>query len=365
MVYFVLIYNWLHNKIDSFGANLMGAVTSWMTAIALVLVTLWIMIQGYRMISGQSREPMMGLMVNMVRVAVIVTVATSIGVAGPNLHTLVTTELTTDINQLFTGDDSTLAQTIDKNLATTQLAMAAIDTVQVPPGDTENTASKARAQAFATFGTASPPMAAAAMLLLYEITLALVIGLAPLFVMCLIFEQTKGLFQKWLLYGIGTLFSMGVLAFISSLVLQLTLKVAEALWAASIINAITGLGAEGFTSQSMQQGGIGLLMTVLIVSSPPLAAMFFQGTVGNFLHYSAFASGANSRLGPQGQPPGAYGRSDYPRASAGGEQAAPREGRAAFHNLGPATRPSGTPPADVIRPAPAATSTGSTRGSVV
>ncbi|SHL75956.1 type IV secretion system protein [Rhodanobacter sp. OK091] len=307
MVYFVLIYNWLHSRIDSFGANLMGAVTSWMTALALLLVTIWIMIQGYRLITGQSRESMMGLVTNMVRVVVIVAVATTVGAVGHNLHTLVTTELTTDINQLFTGDDTTLAQTIDKNLAETQLAMSAIDTVQVPPGDTEGAASKARAQTFATFGTASPAMAAAAMLLLYEITLALVIGLAPLFIMCLIFEQTKGLFQKWLLYGVGTLFSMGVLAFISSLVLELTYKVAEALWASSIINSVTGLGAEGFTSQSMQQGGVGLLMTVLIISSPPLAAMFFQGTVGNFMHFSAFGGGMASRPGPQGQPPGSYG----------------------------------------------------------
>ena len=218
--------------------------------------------------------------------------------------------LGSEISQLVSGEDS-LASAIDKNMAATQLSLAAIDTVQIPPGDTESASSKARAQAFATFGTASPAMAAAAMLLLYEITLALVIGLAPLFIMCLIFEQTKGLFRKWLLYGIGTLFSMGVLAFISSLVLQLTLKVAEALWTAKIINGITGLGAEGFTSQSMQQGGIGLLMTVLIISSPPLAAMFFQGTVGNFMHFSAFAGGMASRPGPQGQPPGSYGGGGY------------------------------------------------------
>ncbi|WP_050982361.1 type IV secretion system protein [Rhodanobacter fulvus] len=322
MIYFVLIYNWLHDKIDSFGANLMGAVTSWMTALALILVTIWIMIQGYRLITGQSRESMMGLATNMVRVVVIVAIATTVGAAGHNLHTLVTTELSTDINQLFTGDDTTLAQTIDKNLAYTQLAMAAIDTVQIPPGDTESASSKARAQAFATFGTASPPMAAAAMLLLYEITLALVIGLAPLFIMCLIFEQTKGLFQKWLLYGIGTLFSMGVLAFISSLVLQLTLNVAKALWAAGIINGITGLGAEGFTNQSMQQGGIGLLMTVLIVSSPPLAAMFFQGTIGQFYFNSAFGhggarQGANGQLQSPGAYNGGYGPSHASHAATG------------------------------------------------
>lgn len=307
MVYFVLIYNWLHGKIDSFGANLMGAVVRWMTAVALLLVTVWILIQGYRMITGQSRESLMAMVMNMARIVVIVTIATTIGVLGPNLHTLVTTKLTSDINQLFTGNDDTLAQTIDRNLAETQLAMAAIDTVQVPPGDAESAAGKARAQAFAVFGTASPPMAAAAMLLLYEISLALVIGLAPLFIMCLIFDQTKELFHKWLFYGIGTLFSMGMLAFVSSLVLQLTLKVAEALWAASAINAITGFGAEGFTNQSMQQGGIGLLMTVLIISSPPLAAMFFRGTMGNTLTYSAFGGRGSNRPGPQGQPPGSYG----------------------------------------------------------
>jgi hypothetical protein len=87
---------------------------------------------------------------------------------------------------------------------------------------------------------------------------ATVLTIAPAIVsyqMRLIFEPTKGLFKKWLLYGIGTLFSMGVLVFISSLVLQLMQKVAEALWAAGIINGITGLTHEGFTNQSMQQGG--------------------------------------------------------------------------------------------------------------
>jgi type IV secretion system protein VirB6 len=117
------------------------------------------------------------------------------------------------------------------------------------------------------------------------------------------------------------------------------------------------MGAEGFTSQSMQQGGIGLLMTVLIVSSPPLAAMFFQGTVGNFLTYSAFGAGGHSLLGPQGQPPGSYGGSGYVRASAGTEQPAFARPPGEVHNQGPATRLPGTsrPHADTIRLVPAPT----------
>jgi len=146
---------------------------------------------------------------------------------------------------------------------------------------------------------------AAAMLLLYDVALALVIGLGPMFIMCLLFEQTKPLFQKWLMYGISTLFSMGMLAFISSLVLQLTLRVAAALWSADIINGITGIGAEGFTSQSMQQGELGLLMTMLIVTVPPMAGNFFSATLGNFSPYNVFNRTGQPR--PNGQPPGAYG----------------------------------------------------------
>lgn len=39
------------------------------------------------------------------------------------------------------------------------------------------------------------------MLLLYEIDIALFIGLGPLFILCLLFEQTKSLFQRWRFNG--------------------------------------------------------------------------------------------------------------------------------------------------------------------
>ena len=136
--------------------------------------------------------------------------------------------------------------------------------------------------------------------------MALFIGFGPLFVLCLIFDQTKELFRRWLMYGLGTLFSIAVLNFMVSLVLDLTLRVAGALWGTNVITGITGANAEGFTSQAMQQGGVGLLMTVLIVSTPPMAAMFFNGTLGAFAHYTAFGGSGVSRPGPQGQAPGSY-----------------------------------------------------------
>ncbi|MCW0422169.1 type IV secretion system protein [Xanthomonas sacchari] len=117
------------------------------------------------------------------------------------------------------------------------------------------------------------------------------------------FEQTKDLFKKWLYYVLGTLFSMAMLSVVSAMVLKFTVKVAGAYWAMKLIP----LGnAEGLSSQALQQGGIGLLMTLLIVSVPPMAAALWQGSMASFMHFSAFAGGAASSPGPQGQPPGSY-----------------------------------------------------------
>jgi type IV secretion system protein VirB6 len=305
-VYFKLVYDYLEDKISEFGMDLMGRTMAWASGIALVLVTLWIMIQGYRILTGQSRESMMAMVTHMTRVVVIVTAATTMSIFGSDLHRFLTVDLGKEINQVLTGSDDTPADVIDRNLAWTQAALGVIDAVQIPFQDAEVREQKERALLLAGFGTASPPMAAGAMLLLYQFAIALFIGLGPLFILCLIFDQTRDLFRKWLFYGIGTLFSMATLAAISSIVLQLTIRIAEAVWGARIINFSLS-NVEGISSQAMQQGGIGLLLTVLIVSVPPMAAMFFQGTLGNFLTYSAFATQRGNAPGPQGQPPGSYG----------------------------------------------------------
>lgn len=305
-IYFRLVYDYLNTQISKFGMDLMGRMMSWASAIALVLVTIWILLQGYRILTGQSREPLMATVLNMGRIVVIVGAATTMAVAGTGLHQFLTVDLDKEVHELFTGDgNNTTAESIDRNLAWTQLALSTINSVQVVPTDAEMLASKERASWIATFGSASPPMAAGVMLLLYQFAMALFIGLGPLFILCLIFDQTKSLFQRWLMYGIGTVFSMALLSVVCSIVLTLTIKISEAMWGAKIVNKLLGSSSEGLNSIAMQQGGIGLLLTALIVSVPPMAAMFFQGTLGNFLTYSAFG-GAGSSIGPSGQPPGSW-----------------------------------------------------------
>lgn len=49
---------------------------------ALTALTLWILIQGYRIVTGQSREAAMGLVVTALRAALIIGLATSMA-KGP------------------------------------------------------------------------------------------------------------------------------------------------------------------------------------------------------------------------------------------------------------------------------------------
>ncbi|MDL9998463.1 type IV secretion system protein [Variovorax sp. J22P240] len=300
-VYFALIYKWLSERIAQFGSDVMARTMVWVSAMAMILVTLWVLIQGYRMITGQSREPMMAIVSSMGKIAVVVSVASTMSLGSIQLQDFFTSGLAREISRLVTGSDSSPASIIDKNLAYTQLAMGAIDAVYVPIGDLATADEKARTMLIATLGTAGPAMAAGAMLLLYQLAMALFIGFGPLFILCLIFDQTKELFRRWLMHGLGTLFSLAVLNFVVSLVLEMTLRVAGALWGTEVISRITGQGAEGFSSQAMQQGGVGLLMTALIISTPPMAAMFFNGTMGNFMFQSAFSGGGGARMGSQGQ----------------------------------------------------------------
>lgn len=73
---------------------------------------------------------------------------------------------------------------------------------------------------------------------------------------------------------------------------------------------------DGMTSQAMQQGGMGLILTTLIVTAPPMAAMFFQGTLGQFTAYNAMTTGYQPAPGlPQGQQASSSSSTSSPQAN--------------------------------------------------
>jgi hypothetical protein len=109
------------------------------------------------------------------------------------------------------------------------------------------------------------------------------------------------------------MFSLAVLSVMVALALDVVMAVAASFW----VGKFMGGSSEGVNSMAMQQGGLGLILTMLIISAPPMAASFFQGVLANFNPYSSFNSPAGYSTGPamnnnqqaQPYPPGhpAYG----------------------------------------------------------
>ena len=292
LLFYALISDFIRSEIDNFGFKLLERVSSLVGVAALSLVTIWVLFQGFRIISGQSRDSMMAFVLNVARVALIVTAATSLGVTSGELHQFISEKLPNSITAAVTGDEGgTIEEQIDGNLAAMQFAMSSIDAINIVQDPTLDD-DKKRALAMVAVGTAGPAMIGGAMLLLYKVALALFVGLGPIFILCLIFDQTKSFFSRWLMYGISTMFSLAVLSAMIAIATKLVLGVAAAFWTTTTLSALTGISlSDGMTTIALQQGGVGLLLTVLIVTTPPMAAQFFNGAIGTATAFSQLGQG--------------------------------------------------------------------------
>ncbi|KRG72073.1 type IV secretion system protein [Pseudoxanthomonas dokdonensis] len=306
LVFFKLISDYLDKQILLMSDGIMGRAMLWAGGVALALLTIWIMIVGYQIMTGSYRGSMSSLITDMGKKVVIVSAATSMVLFGNNLNVFFTHDLDRSVNYLITGEERTTSDAIDENLAYMQVALSAIDAVAVVDGNPEVREEKARALLFAGFGTSGPALTAGAMLIFFKFIIGFFIGLGPIFILMLMFNSTKSLFQRWLQYGIATLFAMAALNAVTSIVLGLSTRVAAAFWGARMINLIPGLSPEGLSSQAMQQGGIGLLLTAALITVPSAVAAFFGGLASSFSPYPTL--GPAGQPGPQGQPPGAYAR---------------------------------------------------------
>lgn len=294
LMYFTLIYDFIRHEIKVLGFSLMQRGSYYAALAATALVTMWVFYQGLRILSGKG-DSLMALVLNASRVAFIVTAAISMGVAGSAVYDTVGVRLPGVITGYVTNSATTAEEQIDDSLAAMQFAMSSIDVINVASDPTRDD-DKNRAMYLVAVGTAGPAITAGAMLLFYQVAIALFIGLGPIFILCLLFDQTKFLFSKWLLLGISTMFSMALLTAMVSICLKAVIAVAIAHWIQTGVASLFNLNlGSGITSIAMQQGGIGLLMTLLIITVPSMAGSFFQGTVGSFASYGQVSGNSSGQ----------------------------------------------------------------------
>lgn len=302
--FFKVIFDFIDDEIKAFQVNVLDSMLIWASGIALTLVTLWLLWQGYRVMQGQTRNAM-ELVVDGARAAFIATMAMTFTLGHSNLYDYLANKLPAEISEIMTGERKSAGDQIDDSMNQMEAVMAAINALDVGEGSPNLKADKDRAMWMAGIGVAGPSMVGGALQVMYKVALALFIGLAPLFILCLLFKQTASLFQKWLLYGIGTMFAQAVMAFMAVMVAKIVVAVGAAFAAQYLIAAATpNVNPMSVSGMAMLQGGIGLLLTLTLVTIPPMAASFFQGTLGSYMAYSVFGGNAGAQAG---QRPGEQG----------------------------------------------------------
>ncbi|AAM37457.1 VirB6 protein [Xanthomonas citri pv. citri str. 306] len=125
---------------------------------SLMVLTLWIFLQGYSIVTGQSREAAMGLVVTALRAALIIGVATSMAQGSARLYWTLTDGVSQAITKTVTGSSKSPYEAIDKNLMLMQVAMSALDQIKTGLGGSPAWAWPVRAslQARCCFSTSWP-----------------------------------------------------------------------------------------------------------------------------------------------------------------------------------------------------------------
>ncbi|HHX2536300.1 TPA: type IV secretion system protein, partial [Neisseria subflava] len=91
-------------------------------------------------------------------------------------------------------------------------------------------------------------------------------GFAPIFILCLLFKKTAPLFQKWLYYGLATIFSGVMLGVMSDIAMDLVSNVGTSLFLSkeAMQFVTTKETLVGLADTATQQLGLGLILSTLL-----------------------------------------------------------------------------------------------------
>ena len=102
------------------------------------------------------------------------------------------------------------------------------------------------------------------------------------------FKRTAPLFQKWLYFGLSTIFSSVMLGIMSEISMDLIGNISVALFTSNeAMELLTGDSASGVMYSITQQLGLGLMLSTLLIVVPPMAGMWFNGVMASYSGYNA------------------------------------------------------------------------------
>ena len=293
--FFILIKTYVEILIMKFGDRGLSALSTVLIPSLMSMVTVWLMFEGYRILNGQSREPLNMFLWRGAKMVVIITVASWIMNNPTGLRDWISEHIKNPIASVIVGGEYASPEAmVDSSLLLMHLIMGAFGSLQAA---TSNNNDGALANFIMASGVAqgAPAVVAGALLLLNEIALSLAILTAPAFILCLLYDPTKQYFQGWLKFFLGSLLTMAVLSVMVTIGLKVMLVYATKVLGEYGVGAAAVAGSAsqdrpGIAQITIMQGGLGLMMSTLMITAPLLVGNLIGSSLG-FNAYSPFGNG--------------------------------------------------------------------------
>lgn len=293
--FFILIKTYVEILIMKFGDRGLSALSTVLIPSLMSMVTVWLMFEGYRILNGQSREPLNMFLWRGAKMVVIITVASWIMNNPTGLRDWISEHIKNPIASVIVGGEYASPEAmVDSSLLLMHLIMGAFGSLQAA---TSNNNDGALANFIMASGVAqgAPAVVAGALLLLNEIALSLAILTAPAFILCLLYDPTKQYFQGWLKFFLGSLLTMAVLSVMVTIGLKVMLVYAtKVLGEYGVGVAVAGSASQdrpGIAQITIMQGGLGLMMSTLMITAPLLVGNLIGSSLGGFSGYNMFSGG--------------------------------------------------------------------------
>ena len=293
--FFILIKTYVEILIMKFGDRGLSALSTVLIPSLMSMVTVWLMFEGYRILNGQSREPLNMFLWRGAKMVVIITVASWIMNNPTGLRDWISEHIKNPIASVIVGGEYASPEAmVDSSLLLMHLIMGAFGSLQAA---TSNNNDGALANFIMASGVAqgTPAVVAGALLLLNEIALSLAILTAPAFILCLLYDPTKQYFQGWLKFFLGSLLTMAVLSVMVTIGLKVMLVYAtKVLGEYGVGAAVAGSASQdrpGIAQITIMQGGLGLMMSTLMITAPLLVGNLIGSSLGGFSGYNMFSGG--------------------------------------------------------------------------
>jgi type IV secretion system protein VirB6 len=268
------------------------------SAVSAAIITCVLMLRGLKIVLGSSDVSARESFIAAVKFGVIIAFINGSAVFNNELANYAF-DVRDAFVEVISGKTGGGANLIYTELGKMNAAFAVANAVN--PDSAADSSAKSMALNLSLLGQAAPVVLGAAMVLVNEIAFRIGLLLLPFAILCIGFTATNGMFFGWVKSMIGISVSMALLAITITIAANVTVVFVGAMTAGSII----GGDVVSELQQGMMSAGYGVVLTILIVTVPPMANRFVGGGVdaaisNNFAYMNASSPGS---MGPNAPPP--------------------------------------------------------------